>query len=173
MSLVGGNDLDVLRRQLGREPRGVLRVETRCPVGHPQVVKVYPLLKLDAGTEPFPTLFWLTCSRIIEQVSRLENDGWIGRLERLLQEDDALKNSYERNQRQYVAERWKTLTPEDRRWMEAQGWSEGFASRGIGGLADWSRIKCLHLHYAHHLARENVIGQWLDEHFVIQPCPTG
>ena len=170
MSHVSASDLEVLRKQLGRQPRGVLNVETRCPAGHPQVVKVYPLLKLASGAEPFPTLFWLTCPGIIEQVSRLEHDGWISKLERFLQEDSVLRISYELNQRQYVAERWETLTAEDRHWMEAQGWSEGFASRGIGGLADWSRIKCLHLHYAHHLARENVIGQWLDEHYVIQPC---
>jgi hypothetical protein len=36
---------------------------------------------------------------------------------------------------------------------------------GIGGLRDWEQIRCLHMHYAHHLCGNNVIGQWLDEHY--------
>lgn len=170
MNAITARDVTILRQQLGREPRGVLDVETRCPAGHPQVVKVYPLLKLESGVEPFPTLFWLTCPNVIEQLSRIEHAGWISRLERLLEEDEALHAEYVQNQRQYVEERWSTLTERDQRWMEAQGWAQGFAARGIGGLADWRRIKCLHLHYAHHLARRNAIGRWIDEHFTIQAC---
>jgi hypothetical protein len=45
-----------------------------------------------------------------------------------------------------------------------------FKERGIGGLQDWDRVKCLHMHYAHHLVRENVIGQWIAERFKILEC---
>lgn len=34
-----------------------------------------------------------------------------------------------------------------------------FLDKGIGGIADFNRIKCLHLHVAHALARENPIGE--------------
>lgn len=40
------------------------------------------------------------------------------------------------------------------------------AGRGIGGIENPYSVKCLHTHYAHHLARPqdgNLIGQWVDE----------
>lgn len=43
-----------------------------------------------------------------------------------------------------------------------------FIGRGIGGIRfeNPSSVKCLHTHYAHHLARPedgNLIGLWVDE----------
>lgn len=163
-------DVEILKAQLGRAPRGVQSIETRCPVGHPQVIKVYPLLRKGDEAEPFPTLFWLTCPNIIDQISRLEHQGLIQKLESLLQEDEVMIQAYHDNHRQYLEERWEILTPEDQQWLHHQGWKENYLSRGIGGIANWDSLKCLHLQYAHHLARENVIGQWLDEHFTITSC---
>lgn len=159
-----------LRRQLGREPRGVVRVERRCPAGHPLVIKVYPLVRRGEAFEPFPTLFWLTCPRVVEQVSRLEHRGWIARLEARLRRDLALRNALREDHRRYRQERWETLTPEDRARLEARGWAQALRERGIGGIADWDHLKCLHLHYAHHLARGNAIGRWLEVRVPIALC---
>ena len=51
---VSTSDLEVIRAQLGRPPRGVLEVSYRSPDGQPGVVKTAPLL--EDGT-PFPTLY--------------------------------------------------------------------------------------------------------------------
>jgi hypothetical protein len=164
---VDERDLRVIEEQLGRRPRGVLAVERRCPAGHPQVIKVYPLL----GEEPFPTLFWLTCPEIVRQISRLEHEGWIERLEELIQSDPELRRRYHESHRAYLRERWETLLEPDRRWIEEHGLLEVFQKRGIGGLRDWDRVKCLHMHYAHHKARgNNPIGEWIEEHFEIREC---
>ncbi|HIC96436.1 TPA: DUF501 domain-containing protein, partial [Candidatus Bipolaricaulota bacterium] len=40
----------------------------------------------------------------------------------------------------------------------------------IGGLADWDKVKCLHLHYAHHLARGNIVGRWVEDRFSLKEC---
>lgn len=170
MNEINAQDLAILETQLGRQPRGVLAVETRCPSGHPQTIKVYPLLRVDGKPEPFPTLFWLSCPRLSERLSRLEHEGLIARLETLLEQDPLFFEAYQNDHRQYLNERWETLTPHDRQLVEQQGWRKMFRARGIGGIENWRYIKCLHLHYAHHLARKNVIGQWLSERYKLYTC---
>ncbi len=51
------------------------------------------------------------------------------------------------------------LSGEDRRFLADSGMSTSLLDKGIGGIADLNRIKCLHLHVAHALARENPIGE--------------
>ena len=168
MGEVSERDLAVLWEQLGREPRGVRAIETRCPVGHPQVIRVYPL----TDGEPFPTLFWLTCPSLVRQISQLEHQGLIAELEALLVRDDDLREGLFEDHRAYVAERWNELSARDQQWIRDQGLSEVFLERGIGGVANWMSVKCLHLHYAHHLARANVLGAWIDAHYEIVACPS-
>ncbi|MGQ9478331.1 MAG: DUF501 domain-containing protein [Candidatus Bipolaricaulia bacterium] len=166
--------LQVLRGQLGREPRGLLGIERRCRFGYPQVIKVYPLLKNGAGEPcPFPTLFWLTCPALVEQLSRLEEHGYIKELEQALAGDERLRREYQEDHRRYLAERWAALTEEDKKLLEGKGLAEALRGRGIGGLSDWDRVKCLHLHYAHHLARGSALGRWLESHFQLEECPPG
>lgn len=171
-SAVSEQDLQVIRRQLGREPRGVLAVERRCCFGYPQVIKVQPLLLNGAGEAcPFPTLFWLTCPTLVEQLSRIEGQGQIKVIEKQLATDERLRQEYHRNHRDYITERWATLDGADRAVIEEKGLAEALRKRGIGGIADWERIKCLHLHYAHHLARGTTIGRWMEDHFALEECP--
>jgi hypothetical protein len=73
--------------------------------------------------------------------------------------------AYQANQRDYVALRWANCTLSERQQLDQLGFSDLFDSYGIGGLRDWQQIRCLHMHYAHHLCGDNVIGQWLDEHY--------
>ena len=169
MNTLKPNDLKALHAQLGRPPRGVVSIETRCPVGHPQVIRVYPLLRKAGKVEPFPTLFWLACPGLIRQISALEHRGLISTLEQTLQDDANFRTAYHCNHRAYLNERWETLSEEDRHWVESQGW-EAYFKKGIGGIANWAHIKCLHLQFAHYLARENVVGQWLDDHFSPSRC---
>ena len=171
-SMISERDLQIIQRQLGREPRGTLRIERRCHWGYPQVIKVYPLLLNGAGGAcPFPTLFWLTCPTLREQLSALEQRGYIKEIERLLAEDEQLQQEYHQNHRDYIAERWKALSAEDRALLEKRGLAPALMERGIGGIADRNRVKCLHLHYAHHLAWGNAIGRWVENHFPLKECP--
>eukprot|EP00124_Ichthyophonus_hoferi_P000475 Ihof_evm5s18 gene=Ihof_evmTU5s18 len=47
------------------------QVATRCATGHPQVVRVYPIV----DGKPFPNTYWLTCNNLMGQISRLEISG--------------------------------------------------------------------------------------------------
>ena len=35
-------------------------------------------------------------------------------------------------------------------------------------MIDRAQVKCLHLHYAHHLARGNTVGRWMEEEGLIE-----
>lgn len=164
--MISEKDLALIQTQIGRKPRGVRAIETRCPAGHPQVIRVYPLV----DEKPFPTLFWLTCPELIAQISRLEHQGFIQRIELLIGEDEVFKTGYHLNHSEYANERWSELSSDDVNWIEQQNLTASIKNTGIGGIRDRDTVKCLHLHYAHHLARANVIGAWIDENFDISLC---
>jgi hypothetical protein len=148
-------DRRILIAQLGRRPRGTSSVETRCRFGYPQVVQVHPLMR----GKPFPTLFWLSCPYLTREIDRLEAMGWVGRLEGLLREDAALAGQFAAAHDAYVAERLALLSAREQAALEAAGRLTSLTQRGIGGIQDRSRVKCLHLHVAHALARENPVGE--------------
>ena len=148
------DDERIVAWQLGRPPRGLLGIARRCSYGYPQVVQVYPVI----DGAPFPTLFWLTCPFLVQAIDRLEADGWVKRMEGLLSQDSCLAHSVEEAHLRYAAERADLLSPEDRAFLEGRGILKDLLKKGIGGTADSCRVKCLHLHTAHALARENPIG---------------
>ncbi len=95
-------DLDAVAEQLGRTPRGILEVVSRCPSGHPNVVKTEP--RLDDGT-PFPTMFYLTCDRLAGEIGTLEASGLMKEMSDRLTEDEALAAHYRAAHEAYLAER--------------------------------------------------------------------
>jgi exopolyphosphatase / guanosine-5'-triphosphate,3'-diphosphate pyrophosphatase len=133
------SDLDAVREQLGREPTVPFSVAARCTGGHPLVIRNRPV---DARGEPFPTLYWLTCPAAVKAVSRLESEGWIARLN----DDPALASAVESAHRAYAAAR-----EEMREGAGAWG--------GVGGAR--AGVKCLHAHYAYHVAGgDDAVGRW-------------
>jgi hypothetical protein len=164
--MISKSDLAVIEQQLGRPPRGALAVETRCPIGHPQVIRVYPLI----DGKPFPTLFWLSCPNLVAQISRLEHQNYIQKIEELIQQDPEFHERVFKNHRDNIRERWAELSEADIEFIDKKGYREQLQECGIGGIKNWETVKCLHLHYAHHLARENAIGQWIDVHFQFVAC---
>lgn len=131
---------------LGRPPRGRYDVAVRDDEGDPIVLRNSPLL--DDGT-PMPTLYWLVGPREHALVSRLEAAGGVRRAER---EVDAAE--VEAAHRRYAAERDASLPP---------GHSGPVPSGGVGGTR--RGVKCLHAHYAFHLAGgDDPVGRWVAEH---------
>jgi uncharacterized protein len=149
------DEADLIARQIGRPPRGDIAVARRCEHGFPQVLRVRPCVD-DA---PFPTLYWLSCPFLGRAVADLEAAGWIGRFEQRVAEDDELRASLARAHAEYVAERVRLLDPAERCRLAERGQLESLEARGIGGIADRARLKCLHLHVAHALVGENPIGE--------------
>jgi len=129
------SDFDTVSEQLGRDPTTPFSVVVRCwPDPHPLVIRNHPI---DADGAPFPTLFWLTCPEAVRAVARVESGGEIARLNQLAEEDAGFARDLEAAHAMYAAERAR-LVPE----------AEAFG--GVGGTR--TGVKCLHAHYAFHLA---------------------
>jgi hypothetical protein len=153
--------LEVIKQQLGRSPRGLKGIAASSPSGVPLVLKMRPLV----DDKPFPTLYWLSSRDLHKAISQIEMVGTVKQLEKRLQEDPEWMAAYQENQREYVNKRRESCSEEDAAQLKRLGYDGLLDTYGIGGLRDWEQIRCLHMHYAHHLCGNNVIGQWLDEHY--------
>jgi hypothetical protein len=153
--------LDLIKRQLGRQPRGLVRIAHQTPNGIPTVLQIRSLV----DNRPFPTLFWLCSRDLYRAIAEIETAGWVKQIEQELQENDALREAYRRNHESYVALRWQLMDPQDREQIEQLGFTHLFEQYGIGGISQWDKVRCLHMQYAHHLCGDNVIGQRLDQEF--------
>lgn len=137
MAESGLDDADhaVVRAQLGREPRGVVRVAHRCPCGAPDVLMTLP--RLPDG-EPFPTVYYLTCPRLASAIGTLESSGVMREFEDLLASDPQIAAAYEAAHVTYLA---------DREALEVVPEISGISAGGMP-----SRVKCLHVLAAHAMA---------------------
>ena len=144
MGELRGSDLRIVAEQLGRPPTVAFTVVARCPGGHPLVIRNAPV---DERGDPFPTTFWLTCPDAVRAVSRLETEGWISRLNERLEADPGFAEAVAHTHAEYARERAR-----DDPGAERHG--------GVGGTR--KGLKCLHAHYANHLAGgDDVVGAWV------------
>jgi hypothetical protein len=136
-------DLAAVTDLLGRRPQAAFEVVVRSPSGEPVVIRNAPLL--DDGT-PMPTRYWLVGQRQRQAVSRLESIGGAGAAEAEVGLDAVLDAH-----RRYAAERDAAL-PADHSGPRPEG--------GVGGTR--RGVKCLHAHYAWHLAGgDDPVGRWV------------
>ncbi len=115
-------------------------------------------------------MFWLSCPELGRVISRLEMGGLIQQLDDRLAEDDELAAALHSDHERYVAQRWQLLNEAEQSQVREAGLHDMFQQRGIGGLSHWRSVKCLHLHFAQHLADSNAIGAILSGEFEVQPC---
>lgn len=137
-------DRAAVAAQLGRPPRALRSVAYRCPCGLPAVVQTSP--RLADGT-PFPTLYYLTCSRLAGLVGRIEASGAMREMTERLTTDPELAAAYRAAHESYLAER-DAVEPLD-------------TQVSAGGMP--GRVKCLHVHVAHALARGPGVNPFGDE----------
>lgn len=139
-------DEAAIAEQLGRAPRGMVEVSSRCPSGHPNGVKTLP--RLPDGT-PFPTLYYLTCPRLTGAIGTLEASGIMADWSERLTRDAELAEQYRAAHDSYLAER------------EALGHVPEIAGISAGGMP--TRVKCLHVLIAHSLAKGPGVNPLGDE----------
>ena len=152
-------DLLNIKNFLGRKPAGILSVVKRNPSNIPQVIKVNPFVR----KAPFPTMYWLVCPELSKKISQLEASGFIKDLENEVSESKTLSESLFKIHESYRKERedlYKELKLEVSESME-----KTISQTGVGGVADFSRVRCLHMFYAYHLVKENFVGKKVDEYF--------
>ena len=151
-------DLQLIEKQLGRRPRGVVGVGLRCPAGYPRVIVTKPVVE---PGQVFPTTYWLTCPHLVKEVSRLESQGLVGELtERALHDADFARELVEAHE-EYKAARQALLSPEEWETLKKE-YPEQYASLQESGIAGIKNpgVKCLHAHLAHYLVGgRNPVGR--------------
>lgn len=143
-------DVEAVKAQLGRAPRGLRAVAHRCPCGNPDVVETAP--RLPDGS-PFPTLYYLTCPRAASAIGTLEGSGVMAEMTERLQKDPELAAAYRAAHEDYIKRRDEIEV------------LEGFPS--AGGMPD--RVKCLHVLVAHALAAGPGVNPLGDEALAMLP----
>ena len=137
------NDRVAVEALLGRAPQGEYQVVVRDADGAPIVLRNAPLL--DDGT-PMPTRYWLIGRHEQLIVSRLEAGGGVRRAEAEIDPAE-------------IADAHRRAALErDAALPEAHP-----GPRPTGGVAGTRRgVKCLHAHYAWHLAGgDDPVGRWV------------
>lgn len=131
------NDREIVTGQLGRAPRP-FRVAARCPFGAPSVIE-------NERSRDMPTRFWVTCPKLVAEISRVESAGGVTAARKSVGETA-------------VAEIHKAH----------------LASYGnrVAGVREGEHIKCLHAFTALHLAGAipNPVAEWTLEN-IVQPYP--
>lgn len=137
-------DIERVTALISRAPQGAFAVVVRNDDGDPVVLRNEPLL-FD-GT-PMPTRYWLVGALESRLVGQLESAGGVRRAEAEI--DPALVAGAHAR---YAAERDAALPA---------GHVGPRPSGGVGGTR--LGVKCLHAHYAWHLAGgDDPVGRWVE-----------
>jgi hypothetical protein len=153
--------LEVIESRLGRSPRGLRAVAVIGSDSLPCVIRVASLVE----GKPFPTLFWLIDPVLNLRIDREEAGGLINRFQRLIDESRELQGAMKIDHQRHIQLRESYLAGGERELLESRGQWDALSRRGIGGIADFSRIRCLHTWYAAHLVEPNTVGRMLDAHW--------
>lgn len=145
MTAAAVGDWERVALLLGRRPSGDFEVVVRDASGRPAVIRNAPLL---SDGRPMPTRYWLVDDRLRRLVGQLESGGGVRDAEAAVDPAE-LAAAHAR----YAAERDAAL-PADHDGPRP--------SHGVGGTR--RGVKCLHAHYAWHLAGgDDPVGRWVAE----------
>ena len=143
---------------LGRAPRGLEEIAVSDSGGDPIVIRVASLV----DGEPFPTLYWLVGERQNCLIDQLEAGGLIAELQAEVDSDRELQECLELDHRRHIERRNGLMTAQVRAELIRKGYFDALAQRGIGGIANFTRIRCLHTWFAAHCVERNTIGGLLE-----------
>ncbi|MFN2327306.1 MAG: DUF501 domain-containing protein [Chromatocurvus sp.] len=152
------NPLRVITQRLGREPRGLREVTVVDAEAAPVVIRVASVV----DGRPFPTLYWLIDPALNYRIDRAEARGTIAELQARVDADPALQAAMARDHRRHIERREFFLSDTERAHLDETGQWSAIRERGIGGIADFTRIRCLHTWYAAHLVVANTVGSLLE-----------
>ena len=158
---ISPHHIDIIRQQLGREPRGIVEIAALSKTGVPLVLQMRSLV----DDQPFPTLYWLCSKDLHKAIGQIEGRGWVKEIEARLQVDNTLLQTYRADHQRYITQRWQAMHPQDKQRIEEKGLSALFDQYGIGGISQWDKVRCLHMQYAQHLVQGNCIGELMDTNF--------
>jgi uncharacterized protein len=154
-------DIEQVGELLGRSPRGLEEISVRGGDGEPQVIRVASLV----DDKPFPTLFWLVCPKTSYRIDNNEATGLIAQFQGQIDSDLDLQETMRVDHQKHILLREQYMSQQMLSRIRQLGYGDVFAEKGIGGISDFSRIRCLHTWYAAHLVEPNTVGRLLDAYW--------
>ena len=147
---------------LGRAPRGLEDVVVSSASDLPMVIRVASLVE----GKPFPNLFWLVDAALAYKIDVAEAGGLIAEFQARVDGDEERKRTMISDHQSHIALRNTHMSASVEAQLRSSQYYDVLQSRGIGGIADFGRIRCLHTWYAAHLVVPNTIGCMLDRYWV-------
>ncbi len=160
-SEISPETLSCIAQLLGRTPRGLEAVVVVGAEDQTMVIRVASLV----DGKPFPNLFWLIDPDLVYRIDCDEARGLIQILQGQVDSAPALQRQMVADHRAHIDLRNAYMTPAVERQLRASQFYAVMQQRGIGGIADFSRIRCLHTWYAAHLVVPNTVGRLLARHW--------
>ncbi|MEH6583146.1 MAG: DUF501 domain-containing protein [Halioglobus sp.] len=151
-----------VRDLLGRTPRGLEEVVVSSASGEPMVIRVASLVE----EKPFPTMFWLVDRQLSYRIDQVEAKGLIHQFQTRVDSEPSLQQAMAADHAAHIQLRNSYISAHMKQRLEALNFYTVLQSRGIGGIADFSRIRCLHTWYASHLVVANTVGKLLDAYWL-------
>ena len=145
-------------RAIGQGSRGLRAVAGFNAAGFPSVIRVASVV----DEKPFPTLYWLIDPDYCLAIDRLEASGWIATVQAKINESSALQQLMALDHQQHIQLRRQFLLDKEQDFLNDSGMESALNERGIGGIADFARVRCFHTWYAAHLVVPNSIGKLID-----------
>lgn len=159
-------DYKVVTQQLEREPRNLVGIAKRCQEGYPQVLITYPVLEENDELKLFPTTYWLSCPRLVEEIFALESEGLIQQVQTEIMTNSNKQSELTVTHKNYAQKRVGLLNDSDLTKLKEEypGRWQVVSQSGVGGIMEKEGIKCLHTHYADYLVNQhNPVGKIVDE----------
>lgn len=162
-SSIDANIIAQVAELLGREPRGLEAIEAVDANGRPSVIRVASLV----DDKPFPTMFWLVDKALNYKIDQLEAGGLIAKMQAEIDASEDLQASLIADHQQFIRLRDANMSTDIKARLVEQNYYDALQQRGIGGIANFIRIRCLHTYYASHRVVPNTIGRWLDKEYLL------
>ncbi|SHH31130.1 DUF501 domain-containing protein [Thermosipho atlanticus] len=145
----------IVNKQLEVEATNFWKVAYFCIYNFPVVIESLPI----KNGKPFPTIHYLTCPYLLKEISRLEEKGFIKYFEQKIENDEKFREKVFEAHIEVIEKRRKFFeTVQELKRYEL--WKEKLLNVGTGGIRDWTKVKCLHLHTADYLSGiKNPIGE--------------
>ena len=148
------DDWLMLEQQLGREPNGCQEIVRRTSDGRPAVIRVASIV----DGIPFPTLYWLADNNLSDLIYNYESRGATNQIQELIDDSESLQRRMIRDNETHIQRRAEYFDAPIRDRLKRLGIEEEFNKKGIGGNANFLRVRCLHAFLAAHLVEANVVG---------------
>lgn len=160
-----GSDVCVLKWQMGSKVVRICSILERCLHGFPRIIMLSPVKSELTGDqiyyESLSNILWLTCPYLNEKIHAIEDLGYISRISRFVSNNHQMKEkmSAAHSHFYYLRKRlyrdfFKDLYPEK---------LIGLFNTGVGGVRDYTSLKCLHMHFSHYRIYDNNIAGYITQ----------